>query len=302
LRAHLDSMVQAPPCPAPLLPVEPAPAVILLGATLDLVVPDGLFPHAVPSCRVLAPCTLSRTGFCVRPLVGRELWGLWDVPILLQDLALSDPERAAALSAVVESAPAKVLQLGGECLLAGVFRGGATARAGGRGEGVGCRARGKPARNGGLGRARGCESGPATEVDDTSASAGALSMDEVEESQQEPVGRWITDPEDIAVAAQNAPSLPVDVTFVLEGEDVSLLPVVVKGDDQKADDAATPTRLWAYFFKRSFLARFKRGQGPGGPWQTRGKDIYHRHAWGRRRGMPPDWERAMDGFRRLGLR
>ena len=57
----------------------------------------------------------------------------------------------------------------------------------------------------------------------------------------EPVGRWITDPEELLATAHRPPALPVDVTFILEGEDVSRLPGVVKGDDQKSDDAATPT-------------------------------------------------------------
>jgi hypothetical protein len=45
----------------------------------------------------------------------------------LQDLAPPGSGHAAALSAVVGSAPAKVLQLGAECLLTEVFRGGCRA-------------------------------------------------------------------------------------------------------------------------------------------------------------------------------
>jgi hypothetical protein len=124
LRSRLDSMVRAAPFPAPLLTVELAPAVILLAAAPDVVVPEGLFPHDLPSHQVLAPCTLSRTGFCMRSLGDQELWGLCGVPILFQDLALLSSEQASSLSAAVGLAPAKVLQLGGKCLLAGILWGG----------------------------------------------------------------------------------------------------------------------------------------------------------------------------------
>ena len=123
LRSRLDTMVLAATAPAPLLPVEPAPAVILLSSQPEVVVPEGLFPHDLLTCKVLAPCTLSRTGFCIRPLVDHELWALWDVPILLQDLALPGTEQALALSAVAGSAPVKVLTAGAECLLSGFYGG-----------------------------------------------------------------------------------------------------------------------------------------------------------------------------------
>ena len=80
-----STIVRAAPAPASLLPVEPAPAVILLSSQPEVVIPEGLFPHDFLTRKVLAPCTLSRTGFCIRSLVEHELWALWDVPILLHD-------------------------------------------------------------------------------------------------------------------------------------------------------------------------------------------------------------------------
>ena len=116
------------------------------------------------------------------------------------------------------------------------------------------------------------------------------------------MGRWITDPEELGAFAPQAPTLPVDVTFILEGKDASRLPGVVKGDCQKADNAATLTHLWSFFFRESFLARFQEGRGPSRAWQARSLDPYRRHRWDRRNGMPQGWEKAMDGVRRLGLR
>ena len=124
LLARLDSMVKGAPCPAPPRPPAAAPAVLLHDTATGVVAPEGLFPHRLRSRRVVAPCTFSPTGFTVRALAEHELWGLWDVPILLQDLAPLGSAEAASLTALLESAPAKALLLGSECLLAGFFRGG----------------------------------------------------------------------------------------------------------------------------------------------------------------------------------
>jgi hypothetical protein len=95
---------------------------------------------------------------------------------------------------------------------------------------------------------------------------GSLSTDSCGREPGEPVGWWITYPKGLLATAHWALALLVDVTFILQGEDVSKLPGVVKGDDQKSYDAATPTQLWAYFFEESFLARFQEGRGPTRAW------------------------------------
>ena len=124
LLARLDSMVKGPPCPAPPPSSGAAPAVLFQDAATGVVSPSGLFPSRLRSRPVLAPCEFSRTGFAVRPLAAHELWGLWDVPILLQDLAAPGTAEAASLSALLDSAPAKALRLGSECLLEVFFPGG----------------------------------------------------------------------------------------------------------------------------------------------------------------------------------
>jgi hypothetical protein len=92
--------------------------------------------------------------------------------------------------------------------------------------------------------------------DGATVSTGVLSSGGSRGEEGSVIGRWVTDLDKIKELTPRAPKLPQDVTFVLEGEDVSLLPVVTKGDHQKADDAATPTQLWTYFFQKSFLSSF----------------------------------------------
>ena len=54
---------------------------------------------------------------------------------------------------------------------------------------------------------------------------------------------------------------------------------VIKGDKQKADDSAVPAHIWEFFLEKSFLKKFP-----------------HREE------MPSKWRRALNGFRRLGIR
>ena len=72
-----------------------------------------------------------------------------------------------------------------------------------------------------------------------------------------PVGRWITEETEIAECRPWVDRVPVDVTFILEGEESASLPVVTKDDHQKAENAVASTHLWTFFFKESFLSRFK---------------------------------------------
>ena len=76
---------------------------------------------------------------------------------------------------------------------------------------------------------------------------------------QRPIGRWITNEDEIREHALFAPRLPMDVSFVLRKEVNIVLPVVVKDDYQKADDAAAPTHLWSFFFREAFLDHFQKG-------------------------------------------
>ena len=138
-----------------------------------------------------------------------------------------------------------------------------------------------------------------------SSRTGSLNGEEdasVGSKNQQPIGRWITNEEEIGEHVSFAPALPMDVSFILKNEVDLVLPVVVKDDFQKADNAAAPTQLWSFFFKESFLNRFQKGRARPGPWQVNNVDPCRRHAWDRREGMPPGWEKAMNGFRRLGLR
>ena len=106
---------------------------------------------------------------------------------------------------------------------------------------------------------------------------------------QPPIGRWITNEEEIGEFASFAPRLPMDVSFILRKKVDLVLPVVVKDNFEKADNAAAPTHSWSLFFRESFLNRFQKGRVRHGPWQFHNVDAYPKHAGDRR----PHYETAI---------
>ena len=121
-------MVETEPCDPPCSVSVSAPMVMQHSWIPGVILTEGLFPHNRRSLQVLAKSTWSPTGYGVRPLAPQEFWNLWDVPILLQDVADREPVFAGALFALMESAPAKILLSGAKCLLSSVLRGGDAGR------------------------------------------------------------------------------------------------------------------------------------------------------------------------------
>ena len=76
----------------------------------------------------------------------------------------------------------------------------------------------------------------------------------------------------------------------------------VKQEGQKADDAKVPTHLWSFFFRESFLLHFGTDSGTSLDWKRDHPNVYRRHDWRRRTVVPKGWEKALDRFRRLGIR
>ena len=67
----------------------------------------------------------------------------------------------------------------------------------------------------------------------------------------------------------------------------------VKQDGQKADDEKVPTHLWSFFFSRLFLLYFGMESGTRVNWKRRHTNVYQRHNWKRREGIPKGWEKAL---------
>ena len=95
---------------------------------------------------------------------------------------------------------------------------------------------------------------------------------------------------------------PVDVTFIIEREDPLLIPELLSAAQQQDKDSPAPYHLWSFFFREGFLSRFDRVRGKEGLWSRNNDNIYRRHPWNQRTGLPQGWEGAMDGFRRLAIR
>ena len=74
-----------------------------------------------------------------------------------------------------------------------------------------------------------------------------------------------------------------------------------KQDGQKANDTKVSTHLWSFFFSESFLLYFGTESGTRVDWKREHTNVYRRHDWRRREGIPKGWEKALDGFRRLGI-
>ena len=123
LFARIDPMVETEPCPPPCGIGVSAPMVMTHFRTPGVILTEGLFPHNRRSHRVLAKSTWSPAGFGIWPLAPQQLWNLWDVHILLQDVADQEATFAGSLSAPMRSAPAKIALSGAKYLLSGVLRG-----------------------------------------------------------------------------------------------------------------------------------------------------------------------------------
>ena len=95
---------------------------------------------------------------------------------------------------------------------------------------------------------------------------------------------------------------PVDVTFILEQEDPLLIPQFLLAARQQDKESPDPYHLWSFFFREGFLSRFDRVRGREGRWSRDNENVYRRHPWNRRTGLPEGCEGAMDGFRRLAIR
>ena len=83
----------------------------------------GLFPASEPAALVLVESSESLSGYGSRRLSARELGDLWDVPILLLD-SLSDAEVTGLMEGICQSPPSKLLHTGADLLLTAGFRGG----------------------------------------------------------------------------------------------------------------------------------------------------------------------------------
>ena len=124
LLAQIDPMVETEPCPPPCGVSVLAPMVMTHSRTPAVILTAGLFLHNRRFHRVLVKSTWSPTGFGIRPLAPHELWNLWDVHILLQDVADQEPTFAGSLSTLMQSAPANILVSRAKCLISEVLRGG----------------------------------------------------------------------------------------------------------------------------------------------------------------------------------
>lgn len=97
--------------------------------------------------------------------------------------------------------------------------------------------------------------------------------------------------------------IPLDIIFPIPTKaDLAMAPDFIKQDGQKADNAEVPKHLWSFFFEQSFMHNFGSSSTVKVSWVQRHSNVYRRHDWHRCESMPEDWEKAMDSFRRLGIR
>ena len=88
----------------------------------NVVLPTGLFPHNLSSRQVLVEDDRSPTGQGTCSLSADELADLWDLPLLLQELAPDVKGGANSITALLRSPPVKIISLGGDALLGNYFR------------------------------------------------------------------------------------------------------------------------------------------------------------------------------------
>jgi len=220
----------------------------------------GLFPASDRSARVLVPATSSPTGLRSRSLSLMELGGLWDIPISVMD-SLVGPASGNIYRALFDTPPTKSLLVGADSLLTTSFRGGLQGLLAGR------------PRKGGKG------------VGYLGVTMG-LSRKRARLGTPNSLG--ISESSDLRLAAPQ----PLEPSYP------NLL--IMKGDAQKADNAAVPDHLWLGMFASGYgsescltrhcLALGRPSASPGGLKEP---------------GPPTKgcgWEKAMAGFRTFGLR
>ena len=98
------------------------------------------------------------------------------------------------------------------------------------------------------------------------------------------IGCWLTEEDDVR---EHTPyPNPVDVTFILEQEDPLLIPEFLAAAHQQEKDAPAPYHIWLFFFWEGFLSRFDQVRGTEIRWSRDDKNVYPRHPWNRRAGLP----------------
>eukprot|EP00986_Skeletonema_menzelii_P007431 scaffold2926_cov176-Skeletonema_menzelii.AAC.1 len=100
--------------------------------------PRGVAPRkGLETMKVLAPCVFSPTKWGVRQLSSKELAGVFDVPILMQErLMRMGPAGEQLMRGLCKGHPGKVLHLGGDHLLSLFCRGGWSVGTSGVSDGV----------------------------------------------------------------------------------------------------------------------------------------------------------------------
>jgi hypothetical protein len=175
----------------------------------------GLFPASEPTARVLVESSGSPSGYGSRCLSPRELGDLWDVPILLLD-SLSDSAVTGLMEGICQSPPSKLLHTGADLLLTASFRGG-----------LGCvlRGDGGPNRFSNVGGA--FQPGPRPLPD---RELGLCPLEPcLDEGADEGEDQELVLAEDHGLGTSHGNE-------------------VIKGDNQKADDATVPDHLWLRAF------------------------------------------------------
>ena len=246
-----------------------------VGVWCGIVQQWGLFPASDLSSHVLLAATGSVSRMGIRPLTWHELAALWDVPILVSD-RLGGGDDCALLRGFCASAPAKVLYVGADALLTVYFRGGAshggashevsTAVSTGLGSAL------VPAvSNGFQGSGIVVTPGPAPR------SSGIVVTPGPAPRSNEELGLVVNVPGDSSSSFDNH---------------------VVKGDQQKSDNAAVPDQLWTFAFLCGYGP-----EGHGGR-HLQALGLPQTNSVGALAGStPPEgWLGALSGFRVFGLR
>ena len=91
----------------------------------------GIFPHDRLSQLILVEDDPSPTGYGTRPLTRPKLEDLWDIPIPLKEVLVTDKVYANLATALLRSPSTKILFLGGDVMVCSWLReGGALAASG----------------------------------------------------------------------------------------------------------------------------------------------------------------------------
>ena len=194
-----------------------------VGVRRGIVQQWGLFPASDLSSHVLLAATGSVSGMGIRPLTWHELAAIWDVPILILD-RLGGGDDCALLCGFCTLAPAKVLYVGADALLTVFFRGGASH--------VGASHEVSTAVSTGLGSAL------VPAVSNGFRGSGIVVTPGPAPRSNEELGLVVNVPGDSSSSFDDH---------------------VVKGDQQKSDNAAVPDQLWTF----TFLCGYK-PEGHGG--------------------------------------